>query len=119
MKKIATLTCLHSNKVCARVSCLSAFQNRTAFFKDYPEDTVLAAMMTCNGCRSITETEPQDDNGIQEKIDRLVHEGIQTVHVGVCRLNKSGNECPRITAICQMLEAREIEVIRGTHAERH
>ena len=44
MKKIATLTCLHSNKVCARVSCLSAFQNRTAFFKDYPEDTVLAAM---------------------------------------------------------------------------
>ena len=66
MKKIATLTCLHSNKVCARVSCLSAFQNRTAFFKDYPEDTVLAAMMTCNGCRSITETEPQDDKGIQE-----------------------------------------------------
>ena len=55
MKKIATLTCLHSNKVCARVSCLSAFQNRTAFFKDYPEDTVLAAMMTCNGCRSITD----------------------------------------------------------------
>lgn len=119
MKKIATLTCLHSNKVCARVSCLSAFQNRTAFFKDYPEDTVLAAMMTCNGCRSITETEPQDDKGIQEKIDRLVHEGIQTVHVGVCRLNKNGNECPRITAICQMLEARAIEVIRGTHAERH
>ena len=119
MKKIATLTCLHSNKVCARVSCLSAFQNRTAFFKDYPEDTVLAAMMTCNGCRSITETEPQDDKGIQEKIDRLVHEGIQTIHVGVCRLNKSGNECPRITAIWQMLEAREIEVIRGTHAERH
>ena len=119
MKKIATLTCLHSNKVCARVSCLSAFQNRTAFFKDYPEDTVLAAMMTCNGCRSITETEPQDDKGIQEKIDRLVHEGIQTVHVGACRLNKSGNECPLIKAICQMLEAREIEVIRGTHAERH
>ena len=119
MKKIATLTCLPSNEVCARVGCLSAFQNRTAFFKDYPEDTVLAAMMTCNGCRSMTETEPQDDNGILEKIDRLVHEEITTVHVGVCRLTRSGNECPRITAICQMLEDRGIEVIRGTHAERH
>ena len=119
MKKIATLTCLHSNEVCARIGCLSAFQNRTAFFKDYPEDTVLAAMMTCNGCRSMTETEPQDDKGILEKIDRLVHEEITTVHVGVCRLTRSGNECPRITAICQMLEDRGIEVIRGTHAERH
>ncbi|MFZ2816304.1 MAG: CGGC domain-containing protein, partial [Blautia wexlerae] len=30
---------------------MAAFQNRTDFFQDYPEDTCLAAMMTCNGCK--------------------------------------------------------------------
>lgn len=119
MKKIATLTCLHSNKVCARAACLAAFNNRTAFFAGYPQDTVLAAMMTCNGCRSMTETEPEDDRGILEKIDRLVSENIETVHVGVCRLNRKGEECPRITAICRMIEARGIMVVRGTHRESH
>lgn len=52
MNKIGILTCLHSNAVCARVGCLSAFQNRTDFFQDYPEDTYLAALMTCNGCKT-------------------------------------------------------------------
>ena len=32
MIKIGTLTCLHSNNVCARVGCLKAFQNRSDFF---------------------------------------------------------------------------------------
>ncbi|MFR5915543.1 MAG: CGGC domain-containing protein [Blautia wexlerae] len=45
--------CIHSNNVCARVGCLAAFQNRTDFFQDYPEDTCLAAMMTCNGCKGV------------------------------------------------------------------
>ena len=34
MIKIGTLTCLHSNNVCARVGCLKAFQNRSDFFED-------------------------------------------------------------------------------------
>ena len=117
MKKIAALTCLHSNDVCARVSCLSAFNNRTAFFAGYPQDTVLAAMMTCNGCRSMTET--ADDKGRSETIDRLVSENIETVHVGVCCLNRNGEECPRITAICHMIGDRGIMVVRGTHRESH
>ena len=44
MIKIGTLTCLHSNNVCARVGCLKAFQNRSDFFEGYSPDTLLGAM---------------------------------------------------------------------------
>lgn len=117
MLKIGTLTCLHSNDVCARVGCLKAFFSRAAFFKEYPEDTILAAMMTCNGCKKVNPTEPEEDKGILEKIDRLVNEDIKVIHVGVCRLTDGKNECPRITRICEMMEDKGIQVIRGTHVE--
>ena len=80
MTKIGTLTCLHSNDVCARVGCLKAFMEREAFFKEYSQDTCLAAMMTCNGCKSMNPAEPDDDKGILEKIDRLVSEDIKVMH---------------------------------------
>ena len=117
MNKIGILTCIHSNNVCARVGCLAAFQNRTDFFQDYPEDTRLAAMMTCNGCKDTNPTEPIEDKGILEKIDRLVSEKISTIHVGVCRLSEGTHECSRMTQICNMIEERGIKVIRGTHKE--
>ncbi len=34
MKKIAILTCMLSNKVCTRMSCLNAFQNKSDFFRN-------------------------------------------------------------------------------------
>ena len=108
MTKIGTLTCLHSNDVCARVGCLKAFMEREAFFKEYSQDTCLAAMMTCNGCKSMNPAEPDDDKGIMEKIDRLVSEDIKVMHVGVCCLIDGKKECPRITRICEMLEDRGI-----------
>lgn len=117
MKKIGILTCLNSNDVCARVGCLNAFQKRTDFFKEYSKDTCLSAMMTCNGCRDMNPTEPDQDKGILEKIDRLASEEIETVHVGVCRLIKEKEECPRMTRICEMMEKRGIQIIRGTHKE--
>ena len=117
MIKIGTLTCLHSNNVCARVGCLKAFQNRSDFFKEYSSDTFLDAMMTCNGCKSANPKEPDEDEGILEKIDRLVSEEIRVMHVGACRLDGRKMECPRITKICEMIEARGIQVVRGTHRE--
>ena len=94
-----------------------AFQNRTDFFQDYPEDTCLAAMMTCNECKGANPIEPIEDKGILEKIDRLVSEKISTIHVGVCRLPDGKHECPRMTQICNMIEERGIKVVRGTHKE--
>ncbi len=117
MKKIATLTCWRSNAVCARASCLTAFNEKTDFFTSYSKDTQLAAMMTCNGCKSDQPLSPSEDKGIIEKIERLKKENIDTVHVGVCRIMRNGDECGHITEICEMLEENGIEVIRGTHKE--
>ncbi|MGN0354684.1 MAG: CGGC domain-containing protein [Muricoprocola sp.] len=116
MKKIGILTCARSNDVCARVSCLNAFNNRTDYFQNYGSDTVLSAVMTCNGCSKDTITSPRKTAGLSEKINRLCKEGITTIHVGVCRLH-NGKECPRISEICEMLNERNITVIRGTHKE--
>lgn len=118
MKKIATLTCLGSNMVCARASCLKAYNERTDFFSGYGPDTQLAALMTCNGCEAHQPLRPREDKGIQEKISRLKKEEVSAVHVGVCRMTRNGTECPRITEICEMLEEARITVIRGTHKER-
>lgn len=117
MKKIGILTCMLSNKVCTRMSCLNAFQNKSDFFQEYKDDTYLVALMTCNGCRFITEAEPKEDPEMQEKIDRLINEDVSVVHVGACRIMKDQHECCRITQICQLLEDRGIQVIRGTHRE--
>lgn len=117
MEKLGILTCLHSNDVCARVGCLSAFSEKTDFFRGYPENTRLAAMMTCNGCKEERSAEPEEDEGIREKIDRLKSENVTKVHVGVCRMLSRDVECARMTKICQLLEADGIQVIRGTHRE--
>ena len=62
-------------------------------------------------------TDPIEDKGILEKIDRLVSEKISAIHVGVCRLPDGKHECPRMTQICNMIEKRGIKVVRGTHKE--
>lgn len=115
--RIGILTCLHSNDVCTRAGCLNAFHRRTDFFQEYPQDTELAVLMTCNGCRAERPAEPEQDEGMIEKVDRIVEENVKIVHVGVCRLLKNKEECERITKICRMLETRGIQVIRGTHRE--
>ena len=61
MKKIGILTCLNSNDVCTRAGCLSAFRERRDFFSGYPEDTILAAVMTCNGCKDTNAKEPAEE----------------------------------------------------------
>lgn len=65
--------------------CISG---KKRFFSGYPEDTILAAVMTCNGCKDTNAKEPAEDEGILEKADRLVSEKISVIHVGVCRLNE-------------------------------
>lgn len=118
MKKIGILHCIKANEVCAGVGCLKAFMDKSDFFNRYKEDSVeIAAFFTCNGCKERRDVEPQQDDGIIEKVERLQKEQISIVHVGVCRKLKDGSECPRITGIISMLEERGIEVIRGTHRE--
>lgn len=116
-EKIGILTCMRSNDVCTRAGCLKAFNQRTDYFRDYPQDTELAVLMTCNGCKKYRPEEPEQDEGILEKLDRLAQEHVTVIHVGVCRLLKNKKECERITKICRMLEERGIRVVRGIHRE--
>lgn len=116
MKKIGILTCLHSNDVCTRAGCLKAFHQRTDTFSEYDNETELAVLMTCNGCKKDNPVEPEEDLGLKEKLERLSKEEIAVMHVGACRLNK-GIECVRMTRICDMIEKMDISVVRGTHRE--
>lgn len=116
MRKIGILTCARSNDVCTRAGCLNAFNERRDFFSSYGDEVRLGALMTCNGCRRDTMENPSEDEKMKEKVERLYREKIDTVHVGVCRIH-GGKECPRITEICTMIEARGIIVTRGTHRE--
>lgn len=115
--RIGILTCIHSNDVCTRAGCLNAFNHRTDYFRDYPKETELAVLMTCNGCKEERPEEPDEDKGILEKLDRIMQENVAVIHVGVCRLLENREECERITKICRMLEERSVRIIRGTHRE--
>lgn len=113
--RIGILTCIHSNDVCTRAGCLNAFHRRADFFQDYPQETELAVLMTCNGCEEERPEDPEVDAGILEKLDRLIKEHVKIIHVGACCFLKDKRECKRITKICGMPEMRGVQVIRGTH----
>ena len=92
MEKIGILTCLHSNDVCARVGCLSSFWRRKDFFAKYAENTILAAMLTCNGCKGDNPSEPEEDKGILEKLDRLGIPCYRTDESGTLHLLLNGQK---------------------------
>lgn len=106
----ACLNCLKSNKVCTGAACLRAMNSRAQFFERYGDVPLeLAAMARCNGC------EAGVDAGFQEKLERMVQEGAEVVHLGKCTARKDGAECPVITEAAEYLAAYGIEVVRGTH----
>lgn len=108
--KIAILNCLQANDVCAGAACLKAFRERSRHFAAYGPDTELAAFGRCNGCGAGL------DAGFREKLDRMVSEGAQVCHVGVCTVKRDTMaECPTISEAAAYLEARGVRVIRGTH----
>lgn len=109
--KIAILNCLKANEVCAGAACLKAFNGKTRHFESYGEEALeLVAMARCNGCSAGI------DKGFREKLDRMISEGAQAVHLGVCtRRHDTGEECPTITQAAAYLESKGIRVIRGTH----
>ena len=108
--KIAMLNCLKSNKVCTGAACLSAMNSRSRSFEPYQDTPLeLVAMARCNGC------EAGIDAGFQEKLERMVQEGAEVVHLGKCTVRKDGAECPVITKAADYLEEHNIRVVRGTH----
>ena len=112
MKKVAMFNCLKANEVCAGAACMKAWATKTGKFTVYQEEeVVLTAFARCNGCGNM----PQNSAGLNEKLERLVSEGTEVVHFGVCTKSKDAEECPVMTQIGEWLGAHGIEVVRGTH----
>lgn len=112
MKKIAMFTCLKSNRVCTGAACMKAYLERTKAFAAYEgEETQLVAFSKCNGCgKPLAEEE-----GLREKLDRLVSIGTDVVHLGLCTADREGKECPVITEVADELTRRGVRVVRGSH----
>lgn len=109
--KIAILNCLKANEVCTGAACLKAFNGKTRHFEAYAQEPLeLVAMARCNGC------EAGVNDGFREKLDRIVSEGAEVCHFGVCTVQRStGRECPTISEAAAYLEARGVKIVRGTH----
>ena len=109
--KIAMLNCLKANEVCTGAGCLRAFNNRTRHFADYGDAPLeLIALARCNGCGKGI------DEGFREKLERIVSEGAEVCHLGVCtKHGKNGEECPTITEAAAWLEEKGVRIVRGTH----
>jgi len=109
--KVAVLNCLKANEVCTAAGCLKAFNTKTKHFEVYKDtDTELVALARCNGC------DAGIDKGFIEKLDRIVSEGAEVCHVGVCTVKReTGSECPTITEALEYLEKKGVRAVRGTH----
>lgn len=113
MKKIAILACKNSNQVCAGCACLNAFYDRKKTFERYAgEELRLTAFMRCSKCH--TEIPPLEEAGFQEKLERLIHEGTECIHIGICA-KKNGEICPGMAQMAKAFEERGVEIVWGTH----
>lgn len=112
MKKIAILACLRANDVCAGASCLSALEERRAYFRGYEGESVrLCAFLRCSQCG----VDPEENTGMLEKLERIVRCGVETAHIGICAFRKDGTVCPHMAKTAAWLEEQGIEILWGTH----
>ncbi|MCD8119327.1 MAG: CGGC domain-containing protein [Lachnospiraceae bacterium] len=112
-KKIAILACLKANDVCAGASCLRALEERKAAFSVYNGQQVyLCAFARCSVCGKHLE----DDLGMQEKLERMISEGVSVVHIGVCAMLEDRiTSCPYMVEKASWLEEHGLKVVWGTH----
>ncbi len=112
MKKIVMLTCQKATGYCTGAACLQAFHSRTGSFAQYEDEELqVVAFMHCNGCGVM----PKTDEGLQEKVDRILQIHPDAVHLGVCTMYKDGTRCPVIENIYSIFQEHGIPIINGTH----
>ncbi len=72
---------------------------------------VLSDTIHINGCDA-----PQDDAGMEEKIERLLQLRPDAAHMGVCTQRKAdGTRCPTIQKVADRLAAEGVVLVDGTH----
>ena len=106
--KIAILYCRKASNVCTGAACLKAFNHDLASFAQYANNRPeLAAFCDCGGC----DIDRVHDAGQCEKMERLVSEGVEKVHVGIC----VGQKCPHREEILAQLGQYHLPYEFGTH----
>ena len=109
--KIAIVNCLKANGVCTGAACLEAMNRRTKSFAAYEDrDVQLCAFMRCSGCANMVET----DEGMAEKMERLLSMKPDAVHFGKCT-EKDGQLCETLRSLKEKLERAGISIVMGTH----
>lgn len=117
MKRIVILRCLSSNDVCTGAGCMRAFNTKSGAFARYGEEPLeLEAFWSCNGCE---DCRLKHQEGIEEKLERIIGLKPDAVHVGVCVKQRTDNgdevTCKTIEEICGRLEASGMTIVEGTH----
>lgn len=116
MKNIAILACLNSNKVCAGCACLTAMNERIRAFAPYAgEELKLTAFMRCSSC--VRDGDPMEDPGFVEKLERLVQEGIEILHIGICAGKTEAEGCPGMVKMAAAFREKGVQVVWGTHGK--
>lgn len=117
MKRIAILRCLRSNDVCTGAGCLQAFNKKQGAFALYGDEPLeLEAYWSCNGCG---DCHLEHQEGIEEKLERIISLELDAVHVGMCAKYRSDKgeqmTCQKILDICERLHEAGVEIVEGTH----
>ena len=117
MKRIAILRCLQSNDVCTGAACMQSLNKKRGAFAMYGDEPLeLEAFWSCNGCG---DCRLKNQDGIEEKLARIVSLQVDAVHVGVCtkHRNDMGEKvtCRKIVEICERLRQAGIKIVDGTH----
>ena len=117
MKRIAILRCLQSNDVCTGAACMQALHKKTGAFAMYGDEPLeLEAFWSCNGCE---DCRLKHQEGIEEKLERIIGLKPDAVHVGVCVKQRTDNgdevTCKTIAEICERLQATGLTIVEGTH----
>ena len=102
MKRIAIVTCKNAASVCTGASCLQAFRECNGVKDQGPFDQGVFP-------------ELDGDEGMQKKLDRLLKEKVDVVHLGICCWNSERELCPWMKKFIPELRQRGFLVKSGTH----
>lgn len=96
---------------------MRAFNTKSGAFARYGEEALeLEAYWSCNGCG---DCHFKYQEGIEEKLERIIGLKPDAVHVGVCVKQRTDNgdevTCKKIEEICERLEAAGLTIVEGTH----
>lgn len=105
MKKIAVLRCYKVSKKCSGKSCVKAFKNKNASFKDCEDNSQMSITIPCSGC-TIDST-----NEILASTVELKTQGVERIHLSTCIMLK----CPYYNEFLKEL-SKDFQVVGYTHA---